>query len=324
MKTLQFTKEIKAPAQKVWDTLWNETTYSKWTSAFSPDGTSTVKSDWLVGGKTLFLDSKGNGMISTIETKSEPYDIVFRHLGEVIDGKEDTTSEKVKSWAGSREEYHLAENDGTTTLSASVQTGEEWEEMMNNGFTKGLEEVKKLSEQQAVADNPVSKTLEIVIPGYRMHTQMFNNMLDGIKESDARTRIDNKTNHVAWMVGNLVNCRYWLAGVFGVPNKDPNEDLFKDGKALDVNANYPSLEELKKEWHRISPLLYQRLLSVTDSELNQAEEFGMNIPFVKENKLNMVGMGLDRESYLFGQLGLMRKILGYPSVKYDVNEGLKY
>ena len=147
MKTLQFTKEIKAPAQKVWDTLWNETTYPQWTRPFNPNGGSVMQSDWQVGGKTLFLDTKGSGMVSTIRTKNEPYEMVFEHLGEVIDGNEDTTSEKVKSWAGSLEEYHLSERDGSTTLKASVQTGEEWEEMMNHGFTEGLEIVRKLSEQ---------------------------------------------------------------------------------------------------------------------------------------------------------------------------------
>jgi uncharacterized protein YndB with AHSA1/START domain len=146
MKTLQFTKEIKATAQKVWDTLWNETTYTQWTSAFNPAGSSIMKSDWKVGGRTFFLDKQGNGMISTIKTKNEPYDIVFEHLGELMNGNEDTTSEKVKNWSGSLEEYHLSENDGVTTLKASVQTAPEWEEMMNSGFTIGLEEVKRLSE----------------------------------------------------------------------------------------------------------------------------------------------------------------------------------
>lgn len=147
MKTLQFTKEIKAPIKKVWDVLWNENTYSKWTSAFNPDGESTIQSDWQVGGKTLFLDNKGNGMVSTIKTKNDPYEIVFEHLGEIMDGKEDTTSEKVKTWAGSLEEYHLSENNGITTLKASVQVEEEWGDMMTNGFTVGLETVRKLSEQ---------------------------------------------------------------------------------------------------------------------------------------------------------------------------------
>ena len=148
MKTLQFTKQIKAPAQKVWDTLWNEDTYPEWTNAFNPSGGGSImQSDWKVGGKTRFLDTKGNGMLSTIKSKNEPYDIVFEHLGELTGGKEDTSSEKVKSWAGSLEEYHLSEQGGMTELKASVQTAEEWEDVMNNGFIKGLEKVKRLSEQ---------------------------------------------------------------------------------------------------------------------------------------------------------------------------------
>lgn len=149
MVTLQFSKEIKAPAQKVWDTLWSPDTYLKWTKAFNPeDAGGSIQSDWQVGGKTLFLDSKGSGMTSTIKSIKEPYDVVFEHRGEVTDGKEDTTSEKVKDWTGSLEEYHLSENNGITTLKASVQTAAEWEAHMKNAFAKGLEEIKKLSEQE--------------------------------------------------------------------------------------------------------------------------------------------------------------------------------
>jgi hypothetical protein len=149
MFTLQFSKEIKAPVQKVWDTLWSPDTYLKWTRAFNPeDAGGSIRSDWQVGGKTLFLDSKGSGMVSTIKSKNEPYDVVFEHLGEVNDGKEDTTSEKVKAWAGWLEEYHLSENNGITTLKISVQTAAEWEEHMNSAFAKGLEEVKTLSERK--------------------------------------------------------------------------------------------------------------------------------------------------------------------------------
>lgn len=120
---------------------------------------------------------------------------------------------------------------------------------------------------------------------------------------DAQKRIDNKTNHFTWMVGNLVNCRYWLADILGMPEKDPNEALFKDAKALDVDATYPTLEALKSQWHNVSPPLYKRLLTVDEAELAQAYEFGMNTPYVEENKLNMVGMCMDRESYLFWAIG---------------------
>lgn len=173
-------------------------------------------------------------------------------------------------------------------------------------------------------DAPKSKTLEIIIPAYRMHTQSFNNALDGIEKDKALERIDGVTNHVIWMAGNLVNCRYWLANILGIDDKDPHEDLFADAKALDESLAYPTLERLKQEWHKISPLLYKRLLAVTDDELNEAFEFGMNVPFVAENKLNMVGMCIGREDYLLGQIGLMRRILGLKGMSYNVDETLKY
>lgn len=173
-------------------------------------------------------------------------------------------------------------------------------------------------------DNPISKKLDIIIPAYRMHTQTFNNALDEVSQEDAEIRIENATNHITWMVGNLVNCRYWLADVLGLGEKDPNEELFKDAKALDTSLKYPSLETLKKEWHKISPLVYKKLLAVTDEELNEQYEFGMNVPFVTENKLNMVGMCIGREDYLFGQIGLMRRVLGYRGMKYDMDETIKY
>ncbi len=173
-------------------------------------------------------------------------------------------------------------------------------------------------------DKPIAQTLAIVIPAYRMHSQLFNNMLTGLREGDAQKRIEDRTNHFTWMVGNLVNCRYWLAEVFDMSEKDPNEALFKDAKALDSTLAYPSLAELKEQWHKISPLLYQKLITVDEPELNQAYAFGMDTPYVEENKRNMVGMCLDRESYLFGQLGLMRKVLGYEGVRYDLDDQLAY
>lgn len=173
-------------------------------------------------------------------------------------------------------------------------------------------------------DSPVSKKLDIIIPAYRMHTQSFKNALEDVSEEDAVIRVENVTNHIIWMVGNLVNCRYWLANILGIDEQDPNEELFKDAKALDMSLKYPSLEELKKEWHKVSPLVYQKLLSITDEELNEAYGFGMNVPFVPENKLNMVGMCIGREDYLLGQIGLMRRVLGYKGMNYDVDEKINY
>ncbi|MDR2236100.1 MAG: DinB family protein [Chryseobacterium sp.] len=166
--------------------------------------------------------------------------------------------------------------------------------------------------------------MELIIPAYRMHSQGFMNVLEGISEEDALKRIDGKTNHIVWMTGNFVNMRYGLGAVLGLSVEDPYNELFFQGKTLDESFKYPSLEDLKKSFHEISPKVYQRLWEVTDEELDEIFEMGMNIPFIRETKLNFAGMCLGREDYMSGQIGLMRRILGYPGMKYDVDENLKY
>ena len=145
MEKLRYQIEIDAPAEKVWDILWNEKTYSQWTYYFSPD--SNMVTDWEVGGKTYFTDSsKKNGMVSTIERIEEPKYLIFKHLGEMVNGVEDVDSEKVKAWNGSLEAYYLEENNGKTTLKVELDSNDEFKEMFDNGFKKGLEVIKNLSE----------------------------------------------------------------------------------------------------------------------------------------------------------------------------------
>lgn len=145
MKKLKFSKEINAPVQKVWDILWTTDTYGKWTRFFT-DG-SRMESDWQVGGRTVFLDPDNNGMIATITELDVPRKVYFSHQGQIIKGVEDTTSDEVKAFAGAMEKYDLEEKDGITYLEMSVEVFEDFEEMMINGFTKGIAEVKRLAEE---------------------------------------------------------------------------------------------------------------------------------------------------------------------------------
>lgn len=173
-------------------------------------------------------------------------------------------------------------------------------------------------------DTPNSTKLDIIIPAFRMHSQSFFNVLDGISEEAALERNNGKTNHVVWMAGNLVNCRYWYADLLGMDIKDPNDEFFKEGKALDAELDYPSLAALKKSFEEISPKVYQKLLEATDAQLSKDYSMGMDVPFVPENVLNMIGMCIGREDYLLGQIGLMRKLLGLKGMSYEMNKDIKY
>lgn len=173
-------------------------------------------------------------------------------------------------------------------------------------------------------DKSVSKKLEIIVPAYRMHSQSFNNALEDVTEKAALQRIDQKTNHVVWMVGNFVNCRYWMADLLGLAISDPYEELFKEGRALDESLTYPSLQDLVDSFREISPKVYKKLLLATDEELEKPYPIGMDIPFVTENVLNMIGMCIGREDYLLGQIGLMRKMLGLKGMSYKIDESINY
>lgn len=145
MVTLEYQININAPAQKVWDILFGKETYNQWTKFFSPG--SQMTTDWQIDGKTYFTDAKGDGMVSTIKSLNEPYEVIFSHLGMVMNGVEDTKSKEVIEWSGAQEKYFLTEKDGFTELRAELQTDKNWEADMNNGFTKGFEVVKTLAEK---------------------------------------------------------------------------------------------------------------------------------------------------------------------------------
>jgi len=173
-------------------------------------------------------------------------------------------------------------------------------------------------------DTPTSKKLDIIIPAFRGHSQNFLMVLDGISAQDALKRIEGKTNHIIWMAGNFLDMRYALGSVLGIQEEFEFKDLFFQGKSLDESFTYPSLEQLKDAFHKISPLVYQKLLEVSDEELDKAFPMGMNIDFFPETVLNFIGMCIGREDYLCGQIGLMRRILGYEGLKYEFDKNLKY
>lgn len=146
MEKMNFSIDINAPKEKVWEVLWGDTTYNKWTSAFA-EGSHAV-TDWKEGSKVLFLDGKGSGMVSKIESKKENEFMSFKHLGEVKDGVEDTTSEKVSQWAGALESYRLKETNGITLLEVEMDITDDFKDYFNNTFPKALDVVKELSESK--------------------------------------------------------------------------------------------------------------------------------------------------------------------------------
>lgn len=149
MQRLNFTIEINAPKEKVWQTLWNDETYRQWTSAFC-DGSYMV-GELKDGNRIHFLSPDGQGMYSDVENLVENEFISFKHIGMMKDKAELPLDEETKKWSGCYENYGLKESNGVTTLSVGVDSVEEYFDFFNEKFPVALENVKNLSEAKAIA-----------------------------------------------------------------------------------------------------------------------------------------------------------------------------
>lgn len=152
MKKLLFSKEIKAPAQKVYETmlgLKDKATYEYWTASFNP--TSSYEGNWSKGSKILFVgvdeNGKKGGMVSKIDEIVPNRIVSILHYG-ILDGdKEITTGEAVEKWADGHEIYSYEENNGITTLKIELDAIEEYTEYFKDAYPKALEKLKEICEK---------------------------------------------------------------------------------------------------------------------------------------------------------------------------------
>ncbi|MBG9377778.1 SRPBCC domain-containing protein [Panacibacter sp. DH6] len=147
MEKITLSVNIEAPKEKVWKILWSDDTYRKWTAVFS-EGSHVVTDNWKQDSKVLFLDGNGCGMVSRVAANRPNEFMSFEHLGEVKDGAEDTTSERVKQWSGSKENYTLTETGNNTLLQLDMDITEDFKDYFLNTCPAALQNVKQLAEAE--------------------------------------------------------------------------------------------------------------------------------------------------------------------------------
>jgi uncharacterized protein YndB with AHSA1/START domain len=143
MKKMQFSIEINATKEKVWDTLWQDETLRQWASIIDP-GTHMV-GNLKEGNEIQFISGNGYGVTSLVE-KLTPYEfLLLRHSA---DTKDSGKREREKQWTGGKESYSLTEKNGTTTLTFTSDVPPELEEYFKVNYPKALERVKVSAERK--------------------------------------------------------------------------------------------------------------------------------------------------------------------------------
>lgn len=144
MQKQQFSIKIKAPRERVWNTLWDDETFRDWANIID-EGTYMV-GELKEGNEVQFISSaSGYGVTSLVEKLAQNEFISFRQMADTKDSGE---REREKEWTGGEESYSLAENNDFTTLTVNIDVPPGQEETFKIRFPKALERVKILAEEK--------------------------------------------------------------------------------------------------------------------------------------------------------------------------------
>ena len=140
MKPLEYTIQINATPEKVWQVLFSQDAYKKWASAMN-EGTY-FEGNWEEGSIMKFLDSKNNGMYNLVEKNIPNKELRMKHLGWILEGEL-----APQNWEDSTLDYILEANENGTLLVGKVNSLDEFVDFFNSKYPKNFENIKHLAEE---------------------------------------------------------------------------------------------------------------------------------------------------------------------------------
>jgi uncharacterized protein YndB with AHSA1/START domain len=144
MGSLNFSITIKAPKEKVWNTMLQQETYRIWTAEFGAG--SYFEGSWEQGKRIRFLGSDGSAGVTSVIAESQPYCYIsIKHLGVITAGIDDTESPEAKTWASAYENYTFSERADRTELKVELSgIPMEFKQYMTDTWPKALARLKSL------------------------------------------------------------------------------------------------------------------------------------------------------------------------------------
>lgn len=148
----------------------------------------------------------------------------------------------------------------------------------------------------------------------RLNTRLFLNCLDGVADERAAERPGGKTNNLPFVACHLVDSRFYTAGLLGLELSNPFGQLLGDASGIDDVPVLPPLARIREAWNTVSVELEACVASLgyEDTGLLSPQQFPVDDPTL----LGALAFLVQHESYHIGQLGLLRRYLGYPAMSY--------
>lgn len=149
---------------------------------------------------------------------------------------------------------------------------------------------------------------------FKINSALFFNAFKDIDNKTASKRPNGKTNSMIFLALHSVDARYYILNLLGSKAKNPYAEEYKDVRMIEDVKKYPPLEELLKEWKKTDRLLTKKLGELKPKQLKSKTD--IKFSFTDKTLHGALSFLATHESYHIGQLGLIRKYQGLPSVSF--------
>ncbi|MFN8586480.1 MAG: SRPBCC domain-containing protein [Candidatus Eisenbacteria bacterium] len=146
---IQLTIEIAAPVHDVFRRLIEPASYQDWTSAFAEG--SRYEGAWRQGERIRFVGPSGDGMLAEVAELRPNEFVSLRHIGFIVNGAEDTTSDTVRACMPAHENYTFVATPTGTRFELDQSVSPDWEADLRAAWPKALARLKAICEAGASA-----------------------------------------------------------------------------------------------------------------------------------------------------------------------------
>lgn len=148
-----------------------------------------------------------------------------------------------------------------------------------------------------------------------LNTRLLKNCIDGVDDESSVKPIIENVNPFAFIVIHLLDARYYIARLIDLDIVNPYKEQTDKARTAEDIPTYPALNEMFKHWQDIGIMLNKKMKELTEEKL--AENPPFKFPIDDETLFGTLTFLMQHEAYHIGQLGLLRKAMGLPSMKYD-------
>lgn len=155
----------------------------------------------------------------------------------------------------------------------------------------------------------MSTDIQTTANQFKFNNGLFDRITHGIPTEQWLTQPGDDSNHLLWVTGHMTVVRAVALNILGAPWSAPWQNMFKRGEKRGDSQQYPPVSEVQSAWQEVGHQLLATLPHASPDLLSKPVEKGR--PSIDGTVGGTIGFLCLHESYHLGQMGFIRKWLGY-------------